>query len=141
MGDYYQTENEIEAVVQGFESCATGKDGFSHHAHLTVAVWYLWNSTPEQALTKMREGLLRFLDHHKVGREVYDETLTAAWVKLLNDVIARSEPSLSLLEVTNISLERYSNSRITVNDDGEISLRDVAAEQLSSKPANELHLS
>src|SRR5437899_7060588 len=60
MGHYYQNEKEIEAVVQGFESCTTSADDFKHRNHLTVAVWYLRNSTPEQAFQKMCSGLLRF---------------------------------------------------------------------------------
>lgn len=56
--DYYENEEEIEAVVTGFESCATAKEDFKHRNHLTVAVWYLLHSPAEEAVERMREGLL-----------------------------------------------------------------------------------
>ena len=52
MSDHYQTEEEINAVVAGFEQCTTGKSEFTHLSHLTVAVSYLHHSTPEQAFQK-----------------------------------------------------------------------------------------
>jgi hypothetical protein len=118
MGDYYQTEKEIRDVVAGFESCTTGKDDFSHRSHLTVAVWYLRISTPEQAFKKMCSGLLRFLDHHALGRSIYNEPVTLAWINLIQTVI-ETYPDFSLLEMTNIVVERLSNTRVVVNDQDE----------------------
>ncbi len=68
MKDHYQTEQEIEAVVAGFEKCTTRKSEFTHLSHLTVAVYYLRNFDAGQAFQKMRAGLFRFLDHHGVDR-------------------------------------------------------------------------
>jgi hypothetical protein len=108
----FQNEQEIEAVVTGFESCTTGVDDFSHRDHLTVAVWYLHNSTPEEAFQKMCSGLLRFLDHHEVGRAKYDEALTMKWIRLIRDTIDEMNPDLSLLEVTNVVVDRFGSSRL-----------------------------
>jgi len=107
----YQSEQEIAAVVRGFESCTTGVDDFSHSDHLTAAVRYLRGSTPEQAFQKMSAGLLRFLDHHGVGRTKYDERLTMKWITLVQDAINEMVPDLSLLEVTNIVVERFADYR------------------------------
>lgn len=120
MGHYFQSEQEIEAVVEGFESCTTGADDFKHRSHLTVAVWYLRNSTLEQAFQKMCSGLLRFLDHHGVGRATYDERLTMKWIRLIQDAIEGMNPDLSLLEVTNLVIERLGDSRVVV-DSSEVS--------------------
>jgi hypothetical protein len=112
MNDHYQTEQEIDAVVAGFEQCTTGKSDFTHLSHLTVAVYYLRHSSPDQALQKMRGGLFRFLDHNGVGRAKYDEQLTRSWISLIQDVIEQLDPKLSLVATTNIVLERLGDSRI-----------------------------
>jgi hypothetical protein len=108
----YNTEREIAAVVDGFENCTTSKEEFTHLSHLTVATYYLRSSTPDEALEKMRSGLFRFLDHHAVGRGKYKEELTRTWLKLVGDVIEQANPEASLVEVTNVVLERLGDSRI-----------------------------
>lgn len=108
----YQSAQEIEAVVEGFERCTTGVDDFSHRDHLTMAVWYLRDGTPEEAFRKMCSGLLRFLDHHGVGRTKYDEELTMKWIRVISDAIHELEPNLSLLEVTNIVIDRFARYRV-----------------------------
>ena len=112
---HYKSEAEIEAVVEGFESCTTGVDDFNHRDHLMVAVWYLRNSTPDQAFQKMCSGLLRFLDHHEVGRAKYDEQLTMKWITLIHATIEEMNPDLSLLEVTNLVIERFADTRLVVD--------------------------
>ncbi|MEP6706225.1 MAG: hypothetical protein ABJC05_01830 [Pyrinomonadaceae bacterium] len=93
MAVHYQNVDEIEAVVRGFEECSTGKDAFTHAGHLTVAAWYLNNYPPEQAAARMRTGLFRFLDHHSVGPEKYNETITMFWLKVVNDFMIAEEGS------------------------------------------------
>jgi hypothetical protein len=109
MKSHYQTEAEIEAVVQGLESCTTGKDDFPHHKHLVVVVSYLRNATTEQAFERMRSSLLRFLDHHGIDREKYKEELTRAWINLVYEELESLDPNLSLVAVTNMIIERLSD--------------------------------
>jgi len=110
--DYYQSEAEIEAVVQGFESCGTAPEEFNHRSHLTVAVWYLKRSTPDEAVQKMRGGLFRFLDHHGVGRGKYHETLTIFWIKLVWSAMDEMENATSMVQATNSVIERLSDPRV-----------------------------
>ena len=115
MGHHFQNDKEIEAVVQGFESCATGADDFKHRDHLTVAVWYLHSATPEQAFQKMCAGLLQFLDHHGVGRTKYNEQLTLKWINAIQETISEMNPDLSLLQVTNRVIDRLGDSRVVID--------------------------
>jgi len=115
MRDHYRNEQEIEAVIAGFEECTTGKDEFTHLSHLTVAVYYLRNSNPDQAFAKMRAGLLRFLDHHGVADAKYKEQLTHAWINLIQSHLAQMDPDLSLLAATNIVIERLGDYRIPID--------------------------
>ena len=112
---HYKSEAEIEAVVQGFESCTTGADDFKHRDHITVAVWYLRNSTPEQAFQRMCFGLLRFLDHHGVGRTKYNEQLTLNWINLIQKTIKEMNPDLSLLQATNMVIDRLGDLRVVID--------------------------
>lgn len=114
MSTLYQTEQEIDAVVAGFENCTTGKAEFTHLSHLTVAVCYLRDSTPDEAFQKMSAGLFRFLDHHGVGRVKYSEELTRAWLTLVHEIMTGLDPQLSRIAVTNVVLERLGNSRIAI---------------------------
>lgn len=109
---YYQNEAEIEAVVKGFELCTTAKEDFKHCNHLTVAVWYLSNSSPPEAFDKMRDGLFRFLDHHGVGREKYHETMTIFWLKLVQGVMAEASSQKDLAATTNAVVERLAETRV-----------------------------
>lgn len=110
--NHYNNEQEILDVITGFEQCTTGKDEFGHRSHLTVAVYYLRNSTPDPAFQKMRDALFRFLDHHAVGRTKYKEQLTRSWITLVQSVLEQMDPDLSLVEVTNLVLERFGDSRL-----------------------------
>jgi len=109
MESHYQTEAEIEIVVQGLESCTTGKDEFTHSKHLVVAVWYLRHGTVEQAFEKMRAGLLKFLDHHGIGPGKYKDELTRAWIMLVQSELEELGPNLSLVTTTNRVVERLND--------------------------------
>lgn len=118
MNKHYSTAGQIEEVVQGFEQCTTLKDEFTHREHLTVATWYSCHSEPEEALNQMRAGLLRFLDHHGVGRTKYKEQLTILWMARVQNSIEQMEPNLSIIERVNKILDRLSDPRL-VSEEGE----------------------
>lgn len=120
--DHYATEEQIEAIVSGFEQCTTNKDQFNHLSHLTVAVYYLRHSTPEEAVEKMRTGLFRFLDHHGIDRAKYDEQVTRNWITLVQGVIQQMDSDTSLLAVTNAVLEQLGDSRMVNNARQTVSL-------------------
>jgi hypothetical protein len=120
MTDHYQNVQEIEAVVAGFENCTTPKDGFTHLSHLTVATFYLYTSTPQLAFEKMRFGLFRFLNHHGVDLSKYDERVTRAWLKEVQNVIEHSDPDSSLVSLTNIVLTRLGTFRLPVEANDEV---------------------
>ena len=112
MSVHYQTVQEIEAVVAGFEACTTPKDGFTHLSHLTVATFYLHTSNLETAFEKMRAGLFRFLDHHSVDRSKYNERVTRAWLKEIQTVLHECESDSSLVSLANVVLERLGTFRL-----------------------------
>ena len=119
MTDYFKTGQEIEAVVSGFENCTTSKEGFTHLSHLTVATFYLINSTPEESFEKMRSGLLRFLKHHGVNSAKYSDRVTLAWIERIRQVCQPTNQDSSLVEIVNRVIAQLGHSRIPINRDGE----------------------
>ena len=114
MTTYYKDVREIEAVVNGFEACTTAKEDFSHRSHLTVASYYLHTSNEPDATQRMRAGLLRFLDHHGVGRTKFHETLTIFWIRTVSVFLERLDDELTLLEATNAVVESLGDSRLVL---------------------------
>jgi hypothetical protein len=111
MSGHYKSENEIKAVVRGFESCSTGKSEFTHISHLAVTVWYLRRLSLEQATEKMRASLFRFIDHYGIEGK-YHETLTVFWMRAVRRRLDELDQDLSLLETTNAVIEALSDSHL-----------------------------
>jgi hypothetical protein len=101
------SEQEIQTVVRGFETCQTSADEFKHKDHLVVAVWYVHNLGREAALERMREGLLRFIAHHKVDPKKYSEEITRFWIERIAE---------RLDDVGNVSIVEKCNAVLATGD-------------------------
>lgn len=101
----YETDDQVRAVVKGFEQCTTDKAAFSHVSHLTVATFYLRELSPGDAFQQMREGLLRFLKHHGIPVEKYSDEITLEWLKLIQEVL-ELDPRAPLVTQVNTVIER-----------------------------------
>ena len=119
MADYFKTEQEIEAVVSGFENCTTSKEGFTHLSHLTVATYYLLNSTPDESFEKMRSGLLRFLKHHGINSAKYSDRVTWAWIEQIRQVCQPTNQDSSLVAIVNRVIAQLGHARIPIERNGE----------------------
>ena len=80
-GNIYATDEEVEDLLRRVETCVINPDDFKHGHHLAVALIYALRQDETGALTHMRSSLLRLLDHHGLGAQVYHETITAFWIK------------------------------------------------------------
>ena len=97
------SEQEIERVVRGFETCQTKAAEFKHKDHLVVAVWYVHNLGKEAALDRMREGLLRFIAHHQVDPKKYSEEITRSWIERIAERLDEAG-DVSIVEKCNVVL-------------------------------------
>lgn len=101
MNRLYESEEEIELVVRGFETCATAKTDFHHREHLTVAVWYLQTLSRREVVDRMRSGLRRFIEHHGVDPKKYSEEVTVFWVDAVASQLEEIGAQASVLEKCN----------------------------------------
>lgn len=85
----YRCDEEVAEVVRRFEACEFAPDDFNHRAHLVVALCYLLRGPEEEAVTKMRDGIFKFLAHHRIDpASVYHETLTVFWLRRVGAFVA-----------------------------------------------------
>jgi hypothetical protein len=112
MNNRYRTESEIEQVVNDFETCRTGKDEFHHAQHLVVATTYLESQSIEAAVKKMRNALHRFLNHHAIDTQKYNETLTVFWLEMVALELKRLPADSVLVDKCNSVIDALSNSKL-----------------------------
>lgn len=95
-GFRFDSLTSIEAVVHAFEACTVAPAFFTHRAHLAVTLVYLLRY--EDAETRLRAGLRRFIAHH--GVDGYNETMTEFWLRRVRACLEqqdRSQPLADLL--------------------------------------------
>ena len=105
----YKTEEEILDIVRGFETGTLPRNEFSHASHLIVAMHYVRQMPVEDAIDKMRAGLMNHLRLVGVDftREMpYHETLTVFWTRTIGDFV-KSKNGASLLEIANEIVETF----------------------------------
>ena len=93
----YRSSEEIENLVRAFEAGTLSPAEFNHHAHMTVAMWYLTQLPFPAALARMRTSIRQFAAlHHQ--NNLYNETITVFWMKLLRHLLAVAEPITSVAD-------------------------------------------
>ena len=107
----YRDDKEVFEVLRRFESCEYAPDDFKHRLHLTVALVYLRDSSYADALERMRQGLRRFVAHHKLSG-VYHETLTVFWMRRVRAFLEQSDGGRGLARLANELSVACADSRV-----------------------------
>ena len=97
-----RSADQIAQLVQAVESCTLTPAEFGHHAHMTVAIWYLAHLPFEAAIASMRATIRRFATHHG-HTQLYHETITMFWMLLLRHYLD-THPQLDLADATHHAL-------------------------------------
>jgi hypothetical protein len=111
----YDAEDEILELVSAFQQGSLPRDRWTHSAHLTVALYYLWTRPADEAIHLIRQGIQHYnrsqgiLSNSTGG---YYETITLFWTKIVQ-VFLRSvaEPD-SLRIAANQLMDCYGNSKL-----------------------------
>ena len=86
----HEPSEEDRSFRLAFEGCVVAPSQFNHEAHVRLAYIYLTESDADLAVQKMRDALLKFLEHNSIPRSKFHETLTRAWVLAVRHFMNRS---------------------------------------------------
>jgi hypothetical protein len=106
----FASDSEVATLVSAFENATIPASEFTHAAHIAVALSYLDSFPPEQALERMREKIRAFAAHHGVGN-LYHETLTTFWMRLLEHIASTSDVDVPLWRRINLIVEHWTKRR------------------------------
>ncbi|MGA9993885.1 MAG: hypothetical protein WBP93_00660 [Pyrinomonadaceae bacterium] len=116
---------EVERLVREFESCTLPRAEWTHHAHLTVALWYLMRRTEAEATVLIRDRIKLY--NKACGVETtptsgYHETITLFYIHAISRYLSNADKDCSftsllsgLIETCgdkNFPLEYYSRDRL-----------------------------
>jgi hypothetical protein len=105
----FTSDGEVAALVEAFETATIPASKFTHVAHIAVALRYLENLPPTQARERMRERIREFAAHHGASN-LYHETLTTFWMRLLEHVAQTYDVELPLWHRINLIVTRWGTS-------------------------------
>lgn len=103
----FQSESDIETLIEKFNTCTLPADAWTHEAHLAMGVWYLRQYNLTQAMLLVRQRIILF--NSSVGGPVsfergYHETLTWFWLKTVDAFLDRFGRDKSLIDTCNAFL-------------------------------------
>jgi hypothetical protein len=102
----FTSDTEVVSLVEAFETATIAASEFTHVAHIAVALSYLNTLSPDEALARMREKIRAFAAHHGVGN-LYHETLTTFWMRLLDHLAQSHYRKLPLWRRINLIVARW----------------------------------
>jgi hypothetical protein len=101
----FTSDSEVQDLLQAFEAGTISPMRFDHAAHIATALGYLANFPLGEATARMRSSLLRFTAKH--GINVYHETLTTFWMRLLDHLASGPYRDTPLWSRINLIVERW----------------------------------
>lgn len=101
----FSADTEVQQLVDAFEAGDIAPSQFDHAAHIATGLSYLSAMSLADATMQMRESLLRFTAHH--GINVYHETITTFWMRLLHHLAHGPYREVPLWLRINLIVKRW----------------------------------
>ena len=100
----YRTSAEVLRLVREFEACTLPRAEWTHHAHLTMGLWYLLRHDEAAATLLIRARIKRY--NRAWGVETtptggYHETITLFYVRVIGGFLARAGRDCTLAALAN----------------------------------------
>lgn len=129
-GRPYASAAEVERVVTGFRDGTLPQAGWTHRAHLTVALWYGAHHAPDQALDLVRAGILRLNAAHGVvttPTRGYHETVTRFYMRVVRHHLEQEQSAGDWAERANRFISRYGSRELPLRHYSETRLTSAEA--------------
>jgi hypothetical protein len=87
--------SQTELLVRRFLDRTLPTSEWTHAAHLRVGLWHIRNFPPAEALTRVREGIIRLNESHgtpNTDTGGYHETLTRFYLLYIGHFLAVADP-------------------------------------------------
>ena len=107
----FRSSEQIAQLVHDFEAGTLAPDQFDHHAHMTVALWYLAQLPFAAAAATMRAHIQRFAAAHHQS-QLYHETITIFWMRLLRHVLDSADPHETFPDVVQRALSTFGTMQV-----------------------------
>ncbi|MEG4073795.1 hypothetical protein QUA30_14205 [Microcoleus sp. Pol14C2] len=108
----YRSPKEIDSLIHAFQEGGLPRSQWTHEAHLTVALWYLFYDSEQEAINAIRNGIQRY--NSVQGIEItqnsgYHETLTLFWVRTIRRYLADESQNRSIVDLANGLIAKYAD--------------------------------
>jgi hypothetical protein len=105
MNEY--SEPQLNEIVNGFLDRTLDKSLWTHQAHIIVAIWHLMKFDREDALCRLRSGIISYnlsKGGENTGQDGYHETMTIFWWDIIDQFLDR-HPGDSYAEACDTFLQ------------------------------------
>jgi hypothetical protein len=106
----FESDEDLEALVSGFEDCTLPKVRWTHRAHLAVGLVYCDRMPTPVALALLRERIRRYnlaSGGENTSTAGYHETITRFYLYVVRRFIAEDGEEGTLAERANRLYQRY----------------------------------
>ena len=108
------TQEDIDAIVNGFLGMTLPRAQWNHHAHVINAFWHHYHYEFEEALAQMRSKIRQYNEAvgiRNTAMSGYHETLTVFWMRLTkNFMIMHADHPL--VDVINKFIKRHPDKEL-----------------------------
>ncbi len=114
----YKTDEEVNLIVKKFEERTLPKTEWTHTAHLTVGLYYVFHHPFGVAKNLMSDGIYWLNDAHgtlNTETSGYHETLTVFWLRTVAEFLKKHNKSEGLARLANDLIAECSDTKLPLN--------------------------
>ncbi len=109
----YRSPCEIDSLIHAFQECSLPRSQWTHAAHLTVGLWYLFYDSEPEAINAVRNGIKRYNSIQGIENTKdsgYHETITLFWMRIVRGYLAEENRNRSIVHLANGLIEKYARN-------------------------------